>query len=214
MPARVSPPIISGPLPTLPVSSGRRHSRPHLASRSTSRDSRSPTPCMSSSMASSSCLSWRKGIAREPAGRGGHTGLFFLANLTYTITFGAHDSTILIESLALDILMPSAPTGADSQVLPAPPAPVSRQLRPMVVQRVKVARARKTGEPMLRVILVVDAAGTRSFAFRRSWVCFPWHGVTSADCCLVLRLLKGLCRRLVCCWACHSVTCWGSRQAT
>jgi hypothetical protein len=29
-----------------------------------------------------------------------------LANLTYTITFGAHDSTILIESLALDILIP------------------------------------------------------------------------------------------------------------
>ena len=29
-----------------------------------------------------------------------------LANLTYTITFGVHDSTILIESLALDILVP------------------------------------------------------------------------------------------------------------
>lgn len=29
-----------------------------------------------------------------------------LANLTYTITFGAHDSTIQIESLALDILVP------------------------------------------------------------------------------------------------------------
>jgi hypothetical protein len=29
-----------------------------------------------------------------------------LANLTYTITFGAHDSTILIESLALDVLVP------------------------------------------------------------------------------------------------------------
>jgi hypothetical protein len=29
-----------------------------------------------------------------------------LANLTYTFTFGAHDSTILIESLALDILIP------------------------------------------------------------------------------------------------------------
>jgi hypothetical protein len=29
-----------------------------------------------------------------------------LANLTYTIIFGAHDSAILIESLALDILVP------------------------------------------------------------------------------------------------------------
>jgi hypothetical protein len=29
-----------------------------------------------------------------------------LANLTYTITFGAHDPTILIESLTLDILIP------------------------------------------------------------------------------------------------------------
>jgi hypothetical protein len=29
-----------------------------------------------------------------------------LANLTHTITFGAHDSTILVESLALDILLP------------------------------------------------------------------------------------------------------------
>jgi hypothetical protein len=28
-----------------------------------------------------------------------------LANLTYTITFGAHDSTILMENLALDILV-------------------------------------------------------------------------------------------------------------
>lgn len=29
-----------------------------------------------------------------------------LSNLTYTLTFGAHDTTILIESLALDILIP------------------------------------------------------------------------------------------------------------